>query len=324
MQPNFWSEIACGNQDGGSAERGTAGSARASRPRGHRDHAGRHGFTLIELLVVIAIIALLLGILMPSLSKAMDVATSAASLSNLRQLGIGLTAYRTQSNGRYPLHSSLKSQTVEIGRPRTRWADHIYPYMRNTEVYLSPSLSDEELMLMVKPFAHTVTPGTLDTSNAEYYGGYGYNYQYLGNARQPTGSTGPYTASDTSIRVPGQTVAIGDTHGTRKGSAANPLGIGGSGVYVLDPPLGSMTLGSRGSRKSSPTPGSGNAYYEGGSDGDETRRALPAERNNGQVNLLFADGHSAPMTRRDLDGDADGYSQSDNRWFNGEFDLEIR
>src|SRR4051794_21469769 len=63
-----------------------------------RDHAGgvrpmTRGFTLIELLIVIGIIALLIGILIPALSKAKAAANRAACLSNIRQLGIGITMY---------------------------------------------------------------------------------------------------------------------------------------------------------------------------------------------------------------------------------------
>jgi prepilin-type N-terminal cleavage/methylation domain-containing protein/prepilin-type processing-associated H-X9-DG protein len=51
------------------------------------------GFTLIELLVVIAIIALLMGILMPSLSAAKKMAQSIACSSNLRSLTIAWRMY---------------------------------------------------------------------------------------------------------------------------------------------------------------------------------------------------------------------------------------
>ena len=53
----------------------------------------RRAFTLIELLVVIAIIALLIGILLPTLGAARLSARVAACLSNLHQQGVGLSAY---------------------------------------------------------------------------------------------------------------------------------------------------------------------------------------------------------------------------------------
>jgi len=59
----------------------------------------RRGFTLLELLVVIAIIAVLMGILLPSLGRARHLAQSTACLSNIRQMEIAHYAYTMDNEG---------------------------------------------------------------------------------------------------------------------------------------------------------------------------------------------------------------------------------
>ncbi len=107
------------------------------------------GFTIIEILVVIGIIAILAAILFPVFLAIKERGRQAACLSNLMQLGKGMSLYGDEWNGYFP---TSRLENGGYGNPSGNWAGvydvhgkcdptkgQIYRYVRNVGVYLCPS-----------------------------------------------------------------------------------------------------------------------------------------------------------------------------------------
>ena len=277
----------------------------------------RYAFTLIELLVVISIIALLISILLPALGQARLSARDSQSLSNVRQVGsVAIANYLVDRKGLYPWHSSTLAGSNQPHGTKPRWADYLFDSVNSTEVFQNPHLDLGDSVL-AKVFWHeastvdahraaenpgqnymgTARPGP--TESLTKHGGYGYNYQYLGNARTPV----TFKRKASTILVTERTVVVGDTFGVLDGDG-QPV----DGQYALDPPITSQ----RGSGKSS-------GFY--GSSG--TLRALPGHRGSDTGEFSFADGHAESLKPEALD-DFDGDGREDNGFWNGYGDASVR
>jgi len=135
----------------------------AAQPAGRFGRlAGRAGFTLVELLVVVAIIALLLGILLPAIGKAREIARTVACSSNQRQLGVASQSFAAEHKNSVQVSSS----------------DLVWP---NSNVPSSPRYdffpADESGDPVLKDWASALVPyigGQFDqTFNDEDFGGSG-------------------------------------------------------------------------------------------------------------------------------------------------------
>jgi hypothetical protein len=239
--------------------------------------------------VVIAIIALLVSILLPTLSRAKRLAEQTVCLTNVRRLTYSLRMYTEDYDGCFPpdrwRDASMYVQVGKYKRYRPRWiwflSEHAGPVI-NPSNYASEAAFNQALEMdndyfLCPGFKHHKYMRSLRN------GAYGYNFQYLANTRgAPPGERGPmanYPNYIDEIRMPAKCIAFTDSRGSDI-----PHGEHG---YCVDPPK--MAL-SRGARHFSPkSPAVGPLKYS------------PADaRHLDRASTGFLDGHGEAMTYEEM------------------------
>jgi prepilin-type N-terminal cleavage/methylation domain-containing protein len=107
----------------------------------------RPAFSLVELLVVIGIIAILVGILLPTLVKARERARRAACLSNVRQLTQAVMLYLGDNKQVLPEAGSTNSPLESPLSPRTLSAPPGSPVPDSPGMFVLPSIGG-----LLKPY----------------------------------------------------------------------------------------------------------------------------------------------------------------------------
>ncbi len=117
--------------------------------------SSRRAFTLVELLVVIGVIALLISILLPSLSKARESANRLKCASNLRQVGMACVMHANDHRGFYPLAGRIRSESSGFLSSATGTPANVFDIAQRKYTYLAVDASNPS---MIAPLPVAIAP----------------------------------------------------------------------------------------------------------------------------------------------------------------------
>lgn len=163
-------------------------SDRFERPR-HQLCFRRLGFTLIELLVVVAIIALLISILLPSLSTAKNRARDTVDRSNLNQIGKAIVFYTTDNAGHLPAirdkDGNLNSQYNNGPYHQYDIIYNMWEYYKDLRIFVCPRAEGSNSVLKHYPNGKWDGKGSQYVANIndDYYTKRAYAQQWWPNIK---------------------------------------------------------------------------------------------------------------------------------------------
>ena len=123
------------------------------------------GFTLIEMLLVVSLIALLISLLLPSLSSSRCQAEKLACMSNMKAMGSGM-AYHISDNARMLPGPSWYGQTARYTTGTKNLAQWLAPYMGYPKASSTANVNKE----FICPSFFRVKPDNVAVENAVIYG----------------------------------------------------------------------------------------------------------------------------------------------------------
>jgi prepilin-type N-terminal cleavage/methylation domain-containing protein/prepilin-type processing-associated H-X9-DG protein len=186
----------------------------------------KRAFSLVELLVTIAIIALLLSILLPSLSTARESARTAYCLNNLRQMIIAANVYTQNYNDSYPLaywYATINGTPHQFSWDFTTKSTGALKKIEPGLLWMG--MTEEKIQQC---------PSFKGKSNSMYdpYTGYNYNTSFVGHG---FGEDIKAPAKNSEIQNPTQCVIFGDgefSSGANKYMRAPLTNPGDSNCYM--------------------------------------------------------------------------------------------